>query len=165
MLKGYGDNPGGRLRGGQFVSVTIALPPPPDVVEIPMNAVVDDGKQCVVFIQPDANEPNYTIRRVLVTHRFDKTAFVRSRLTAAEQKLKPEEKEVGVRVSEPLRPGERVLTAGVLELKKELEDKEATDAEKQQHAAAKSKAAEAQLAGCHPVVPAVESLARALGVA
>jgi cobalt-zinc-cadmium efflux system membrane fusion protein len=128
VLKGYIDNPGSRLRAGQFVSVKIDLPPPEDVVEIPMDAIVDDGKQCVVFVQPDPDKPEYTLRRVLVTHRFDKVAFVRSKLTASEQKLKPEEKDLGVRVPEPLRVGERVITAGVLELKKELEDKEAAEA-------------------------------------
>jgi cobalt-zinc-cadmium efflux system membrane fusion protein len=130
VIKGYIDNPQGRLRAGQFVSVTIDLPPPPDVVEIDMSAVVDDGRQCVVFVQPNPSVGQYTIRRVLLTHRFDRTAFVRSRLTDADRQLKPEEKEQGVRVPEPLRPGERVITAGVLELKKELEDREAASAEK-----------------------------------
>jgi cobalt-zinc-cadmium efflux system membrane fusion protein len=131
VVKGYIDNPQGRLRAGQFVSVTIDdLPPPPDVVEIDMNAIVDDGKQCVVFVQPNPAVPRYTLRRVLVTHRFDKTAFVRSKLTDAQRKLNSEEREQGLRAPEPLRVDERVLTAGVLELKKELEDKESAQAEK-----------------------------------
>ena len=32
------------------------LPPPADVVEIPVNAIVDDGRQSVVFVQADANK-------------------------------------------------------------------------------------------------------------
>src|SRR5262249_5833682 len=123
-VKGHIDNPEGRLRAGQFVSATIKLPPPADVVEIPMSAIVDDGRQCVVFVQPDETKPVYTMRRVQVTHRFDKTAFVRSRLAPVEATLSPEEKDQGLLPKQPLQAGERVLTAGVLELKKELEDRE-----------------------------------------
>jgi cobalt-zinc-cadmium efflux system membrane fusion protein len=131
VVKGYIDNirdkdGSWRLRGGQFASLTVTLPPPENVVEIPMNAVVDDGKQCVVFVQPDAAHPEHVVlRRVVVTHRFDDTAFVRSVLTAEDRKLAQGDKEQGIRTPEPLRAKERVITAGVLELKKELEDREA----------------------------------------
>ncbi len=65
VVKGYIDNikevdGSWRLRAGQFVSVTVVLDPPKGVVEIPMNAIVDDGKQCVVFVQPKANESRYS---------------------------------------------------------------------------------------------------------
>jgi cobalt-zinc-cadmium efflux system membrane fusion protein len=126
VVKGYIANPGNRLRGGQFVTVTIDLPPPPDVVEIPMSAIVDDGKQCVVFIQPDPKRPHYTMRRVLVTHRFDSTAWVLSKLKPEQQVLKPEENEQGLLVPQPLHSGDRVILSGVLELKKEVEDREAS---------------------------------------
>jgi cobalt-zinc-cadmium efflux system membrane fusion protein len=130
VVKGYIDNireqdGSWRLRGGQFVSVTVNLPPPEGVVEIPMNAIVDDGKQCVVFVQPDAARSEFVLRRVVVTHRFDRSAFVRSDLPANDKKLKKDEQEPSVRTAEPLREGDRVITAGVLELKKELEDREA----------------------------------------
>src|SRR5271157_5339409 len=35
IIKGYVENPGERIRGGQFVSATVNIPPPDDVVEIP----------------------------------------------------------------------------------------------------------------------------------
>jgi cobalt-zinc-cadmium efflux system membrane fusion protein len=133
LIKGYINNPGKRLRGGQFVTVTIDMPVPPDVVEVPMSAIVDDGKQCVVFVQPDPSKPHYTMRRVLLTHRFDNVAWVRSKLTKKQQELKPEEKEQGLLVPQPLLPdravngkklpGDRVILSGVLELKKEVEDR------------------------------------------
>ncbi len=126
VVKGHIPNPERRLRGGQFVTVTIELPPPPDVVEVPMDAIVDDGKQCVVFVQPDPKKAVYTLRRVLVTHRFDRTAFVRSKLSPAQQKLTAEEREHGLLTPGPLRPGERVILSGVLELKKEVEDRVAS---------------------------------------
>ena len=122
IVKGHIDNPGGRLRAGQFIEAHIKMPAPEDVVEIPINSIVDDGRQCVVFVQPDPAKPEYTLRRVQVTHRFDKRAFVRSRLKR--KKEDRAEKEQGLLAVQPLRPGERVLTAGVLELKKELEDRE-----------------------------------------
>ncbi len=87
VVKGFIGNPEGRLRAGQFVSATVNLPPPPDVVEVPLTALAEDGKQSFVFIQPDPTKPRYTMRRVDVTYRFDTTAFVRSRLTPAEQQL------------------------------------------------------------------------------
>jgi cobalt-zinc-cadmium efflux system membrane fusion protein len=124
VVKGHIANPEGRLRGGQLASATIQLPPPPDVVEIPAGAVVDDGRQCVVFVQPDEALPVYTLRRVQVTHRFDRSVFVRSRLSPAEAALPPEEREQGLLPRQPLQAGERVLAAGVLELKKELEDQD-----------------------------------------
>jgi cobalt-zinc-cadmium efflux system membrane fusion protein len=124
VVKGYIDNPRLRLRAGQFVSATVNLPPPPDVVEVPLTALAEDGKQSFVFVQPDPAQPRYTMRRVRVTLRFEKTAFVRSRLAPNEQKLTPDEEAQGVQRIEPLLPGERIITSGVLELRAALEDKE-----------------------------------------
>ncbi len=124
VVKGYIDNPEGKLRAGQFVSATVNLPPPPDVVEVPLTALAEDGKQSFVFVQPDPSKPRYTMRRVQVTHRFETTAFVRSRLSPAEQELAPEEKAQGFQARQPLKRGELILTSGVLELRSALEDKE-----------------------------------------
>jgi cobalt-zinc-cadmium efflux system membrane fusion protein len=124
VVKGYIDNPGGELRAGQFVTATVNLPPPPGVVEVPLVALAEDGKQSFVFVQPDPNQPRYTMRRVKVTHRFEKSAFVRSRLTPAEEKMPAEESAQGMRPYEPLKPGERFIVSGVLELRSALEDKE-----------------------------------------
>jgi membrane fusion protein, heavy metal efflux system len=124
VVKGYIDNPRGKLRAGQYVSAVVNLPPPPDVVEVPLTALAEDGKQSFVFVQPDPAQPVYTMRRVRVTHRFEKTAFVRSRLTDEERALMPEEKALGMRQPEPLKPGERIIPTGVLELRAALEDME-----------------------------------------
>ena len=124
VVKGYVNNPEGQLRAGQFVSATVNLPPPPDVVEVPLTALAEDGKQSFVFVQPNPAQPRFTMRRVQVTHRFDRTAFVRSRLTPAAQKLTPEEKAQGFQPRETLKPGERILANGVLELRAALDDME-----------------------------------------
>jgi cobalt-zinc-cadmium efflux system membrane fusion protein len=142
LVKGFIDNIKNadgtwRLRGGQYVSVTVNMDPPKNVVAIPMSAVVDDGKQCVVFVKQTTDkagrplkEPRYVLRRVLLAARFPDKAFVYSKLTDAQRAVKPEDRDQGVRTPEPLTAQDQVITAGVLELKKELEDREAAEAEK-----------------------------------
>ena len=53
VIKGYVENPGKRIRAGQYVTATVNIPPPDDVVEIPTDSLVDDGLQTLVFVQPD----------------------------------------------------------------------------------------------------------------
>jgi membrane fusion protein, heavy metal efflux system len=120
VIKGYVDNPGQHLRAGQYVSVTIQIPPPTGVVEIPIDALVDDGKQSLVFVQTDTAKSQYTMRRVQVTHRFDQKVFVRSTPIPKVEQLTAPEAEEGLLPKEPLRPGERVLQSGAGELKAAL---------------------------------------------
>jgi cobalt-zinc-cadmium efflux system membrane fusion protein len=122
VVKGYIPNPERRLRAGQFASASVELPPPPDVVEVPLTALVDDGRLSFVFVQPDLDKPQFALRRVLVTHRFDKTAFVKSKLTPKEKERTPDQLKKSIPAAEPLRPGERYLTTGALELRAALED-------------------------------------------
>jgi cobalt-zinc-cadmium efflux system membrane fusion protein len=129
VVKGFIDNPEDNLRAGQFASATIELPPPERTVEIPINALVEDGKQSIIFVVNEADKSHFVVRmrRVIVTHRFDKTAFVLSDfkdLAPEKQRLTKEERDVGLLEPTPLEEGARVITAGVLELKAALEDKE-----------------------------------------
>jgi cobalt-zinc-cadmium efflux system membrane fusion protein len=128
VVKGHIPNPKGELRSGQFVTATVELPPPEGVVVVPMSAIADDGKQAVVFVQAKDRPGVYTMRRVEITQRFDKTAFVRSKFDGGKDQLPQtaEEKEQGLLPRQALKPGERVITSGVLELKKELEDRESS---------------------------------------
>jgi len=128
VIKGYIDNPGEQIRAGQFVSATIRIPPPGGVVEIPVDAVVEDGQSSVVFVQKDSTKPYYTMRRVQVTHRFEKTAFVRATPFTENERLTAEDKEMDLLPLEPLRPGERVLSTAVGELKAALIDLESRPA-------------------------------------
>jgi membrane fusion protein, heavy metal efflux system len=120
VIKGYIENPGYRIRGTQFASATVKVPPPKDVVEIPTDAVVDDGKQSLIFVETDAAKHQYTMRRVQVTHRFDKKVFVRSSPIPKDEQLTTQEAEEGLLPREPLRAGERVLQMGAGELKAAL---------------------------------------------
>jgi cobalt-zinc-cadmium efflux system membrane fusion protein len=124
IVKGYIDNPADRIRGSQFARATIKIPPPRDVVEIPVDALVDDGKQSLVFVQPDAATRQYTMRRVHVTHRFDRTVFVRLMPIPKAEQITAQEEEEGLLPQEPLRPGEHVLVAGSVELKRVVIDLE-----------------------------------------
>ena len=107
------------------------LPPPPDVVEIPIDAVSDDGQQAVVFVQTDPHKQEYTMRRVELTQRFDTTAFVRSKPFAKDEQFAPGDMEFGLLPKQPLRPDERVLMSGVGELKAVVLEKESTAAKKE----------------------------------
>jgi cobalt-zinc-cadmium efflux system membrane fusion protein len=137
IIKGYIDNPKDQIRAGQFVSATIRMPPPQDVVEVPIDAVVEDGQMSVVFVQTDPTKHEYTMRRVQLTHRFEKSAFIRSRPFLEQEKLSTEEKEQDLPPLEPLRPGERILKTGVGELKAALLDLESRPASQKREVAEK----------------------------
>jgi cobalt-zinc-cadmium efflux system membrane fusion protein len=139
VIKGYVDNPGRHIRAGQYVSATVQIPPPAGVVEIAVDALVDDGRQSLVFVQPDAGKHHFTMRRVHVTHRFDHTVFVRSTSFAKEEQLTSLEAEEGLLPKEPLLPGERVLLAGPVELKRVVLDLESRPKEKPTDHLAKAK--------------------------
>ena len=80
--------------------------------------------QSVIFVQPDPAAHQFTMRRVQVTHRFDRSVFVRDTPLPKEEQLTAKEAEEGLLPKEPLRPGERVLLAGAVELKAALQDLE-----------------------------------------
>jgi cobalt-zinc-cadmium efflux system membrane fusion protein len=131
-VKGHIDNKEGRLLAGKMISVKVELPPPTDVVEVPADAVMDDGQQSVVFVQTDAEKQHYTMRRVELVGRFNQSLFVRSRpFTKAEERT-PEEAELGMLPKQALMPGERILGTGVGELKTALLDKESQPRQKNQ---------------------------------
>ncbi|MFI5454930.1 MAG: efflux RND transporter periplasmic adaptor subunit [Isosphaerales bacterium] len=124
VVKGYVNNPGQRIRAGQYVTATVKISPPTDVVEIPTDALVDDGKQSLVFVQPDAGAQHFTMRRVQVTQKFERTVFVRDTPIPKEEQLTALEAEEGLLPKEALRPGERVLLSGAVELKAAVLDLE-----------------------------------------
>jgi cobalt-zinc-cadmium efflux system membrane fusion protein len=116
-LKGPVENPGGRLRPGQFVRVTIEVPRASRELAVPASALVQEGKDSLVFVQPDPRKLEYVRRRVLVVRCGRDVVHVRSPLT-------PEEERQG---SEALRPGEQIVTAGAVELQALWSDVQARD--------------------------------------
>jgi membrane fusion protein, heavy metal efflux system len=121
VVRGHIPNPNGVLRAGQFVNATVELLPPKDVVEVPIGALVEDGKDSIVFVQPDPKAPIFTMRRVEVASRYDRTAYVRSVLERNKESV-PGDSSAASPV-EPLHEGERVLMTGSLELKTALENR------------------------------------------
>jgi cobalt-zinc-cadmium efflux system membrane fusion protein len=124
IIKGYVENPGKRIRAGQYVSATVKIPPPEGVVEIPADALIDDGLQSLVFVQPDTKVHQFTMRRVQVTHRFENSVFVRRTDIPEGERLTAREAEEGLLPKEPLGRGELVLVAGSVELKAVVQDLE-----------------------------------------
>ncbi len=139
VIKGYVENPGKRIRAGQYVTATVRIPPPTDVVEIPTDALVEDGLQSLVFVQPDAAKHQFTMRRVQVTQRFDRKVFVRNTPIPKEDQITTQEAEEGLLPKEPLRPGERVLLSGVVELKATVQELESRPLGKPADRVAKAK--------------------------
>jgi cobalt-zinc-cadmium efflux system membrane fusion protein len=125
IVKGYIDNKDGLIRAGQFISATVPIPPPADVVAVPASAVAEDGQLVVVFVQEDPAKPHYTMRRVQVTNRFGDKVFVRSKPFKQGEALTPTEEAAGLLPKEPLRAGERVLTSAVDDLMKFVLEKKA----------------------------------------
>jgi membrane fusion protein, heavy metal efflux system len=118
IVKGYIDNKNGLLRAGQFISATVPIPPPKDVVAVPASAVAEDGQLVVVFVQEDPAKPHFTMRRVQVTNRFPDKVFIRSKAFEKGEALTPADEEAGLLPKEPVRVGERVLTSAVDDLMK-----------------------------------------------
>ena len=112
VIKGHVDNPGNLIRGGQYVTATVNIPPPDDVVEIPSDALVDDGVQSLVLVQLDQARDLFIKRRVQVVHRLDSKVFVRKTPIPREEQLTAAEASLGLLPKEPLRVGERVLLRG-----------------------------------------------------
>lgn len=100
LLTGRVANPSGQLKVGQFVTATITLPPPKDELELPATAVVEDGRESVVFVEAGP-EASFVRRPVDVVRRLKEIVYVKS-------------EESGVR------PGDRVVTSGALMLQNEI---------------------------------------------
>jgi cobalt-zinc-cadmium efflux system membrane fusion protein len=113
LVKGAVANPEGQLLAGEFITATVEIPPLPDEVTIPTTALVEDGQESIVFVQPNKAEPSYALRRVAVSRRGRDGAHLRLP-TAQERKN-------GVKA---LEPGERVVANGALLMWAALKDRQ-----------------------------------------
>ena len=126
MLIGYLDNAEGKHLIGQFVTATIFVPPPPDTVEIPTDAINPLNGQEFVFVENPAAKDEFLIRRVLVVQSFKNTSLVRAKLTPEEEKTSQREEALGRYPIKALLPGDRVVTRGAVELTAALEELRST---------------------------------------
>ena len=106
LVMGWVDNANGRLRAGQFITSAVELPASSGEVLIPGAAVLEKGKQAVVFVQADERTPQFTRLAVAVARRTPHGVVIRNELT-------PEEQAAGV---QPLPAGQRVVSSGVVAL-------------------------------------------------
>lgn len=120
VILGQVENHEERLRAGQFITADVALPPEPYEVVIPMTALVEDGRESIVFVQPDPAKPYYRQEHVVVARREREVVFLRTRGGGAANgagHAAEASKEF------PLRPGKTwVVSSGSVELKAALED-------------------------------------------
>jgi cobalt-zinc-cadmium efflux system membrane fusion protein len=117
MVMGRVDNPGGRLRAGQFVTATVELRPSAHEVVVPASALVEDGRQSIVFVQPNPREPCYSLRQVSVAWRSQSEVHLRSRLDA----------EQSARGLQAIQPGDWVVAGGAIQLRSALDDLSAAE--------------------------------------
>jgi cobalt-zinc-cadmium efflux system membrane fusion protein len=108
LAVGHVENPNGLLKAGQFVSATVELPPAADEIEVPATALVEDGRESVVFVQSDGEKLRFTKRHVRVLRRFHDVVYVSA-------------KPVGGK-GEAIKPGDRVVTGGAVFLNDAMAD-------------------------------------------
>ena len=120
LVMGEIDNPNHQFLSTQFITATVTLPPLPDEVVVPAAAVIDDGRESIVFVkldpkslpEADPKKQYFEQRRVHVTRREQENIYLSSRLSAEQERR-------GLRV---LEPGELIVTEGAVLLEATLED-------------------------------------------
>jgi membrane fusion protein, heavy metal efflux system len=112
IMMGWVNNPNGYLRASQFVTATIPLTAPKNAVAIPAAALLEDGTDSVVFVQPNPDKPVFTMRRVIVLKRYKDEAQIKSELTKEEMR----------NGYSSLAPGELVVSQSALEMRDALGD-------------------------------------------
>jgi cobalt-zinc-cadmium efflux system membrane fusion protein len=105
------------LRAGQFVTATVELRPSAHEVVVPASALVEDGRQSIVFVQPNPREPCYSLRQVSVAWRSQSEVHLRSRLDA----------EQSARGLQAIQPGDWVVAGGAIQLRSALDDLSAAE--------------------------------------
>ena len=102
LVVGRVENTTGDLKVGQFVTVSIELPPSSDELELPVAAVVEDGHQSVVFVEHEAEPYSFTRRAVKVIRRYRDRIYVKSEVDG-------------------VHPGQRIMNSGALMVKNAME--------------------------------------------
>ncbi|WP_435005647.1 efflux RND transporter periplasmic adaptor subunit [Tundrisphaera lichenicola] len=115
LVMGHVANPAGHLRAGQFIMASIPLPDDPGEVEIPTTALIEDGDESVVFVQPDPRETSYELRHVKIVRHTSQVAYVRSPVAGPGGEAR----------SGAIVRGELVVSSGALELRASLKELQA----------------------------------------
>jgi cobalt-zinc-cadmium efflux system membrane fusion protein len=112
IVMGAVDNRQEQLKVGQFIIADVALTPEKNEVVVPTTALVEDGRESIVFVQPDPTKPYYRQERVTVARREHEVVFLRPVANSGE----PQKQHA-------LEPGKTwIVSSGSVELKAALED-------------------------------------------
>ncbi|HEX3999966.1 MAG TPA: efflux RND transporter periplasmic adaptor subunit [Pirellulales bacterium] len=122
QVLGWIDNPDDRLLIGQFVTATVSLPAPKNLVSVPAAAVVENGGGATVFVRHGKDQDwQFEERPVaLAGHGTEKFLGI----------VKTPSQEQQQRGIKPLEPHENVMVDGVLQLSAALQDLRAEAAAK-----------------------------------
>jgi cobalt-zinc-cadmium efflux system membrane fusion protein len=103
LVTGTVENKNRELRAGMTVTVTVELSVPTGELEIPAEAVLDDGRESAVFVRPNLNASTFVRRTVSVVRRSRDIVSI---------------------VADPngVKPGDHVVTAGSLLLDDAVND-------------------------------------------
>jgi cobalt-zinc-cadmium efflux system membrane fusion protein len=106
LLKGYVNNSRGDLLVGQFVTANISIPPAANELEVPTSAVVEDGRDSIVFVETPGEKRQFRRQKVTVTRRYQDVIYVRADATD----------------KDALKPGDKVIAGGAVLLNEAMND-------------------------------------------
>lgn len=106
IVMGRVENPEGTWRAGQFIMTEIEAPVPANHVRVPTTALLDDGRETTVLVQPDRLVQRFVLRRVAVASRGDRFVLIDNNLTDEQRRLGYSR----------LAAGEIVVSSGAVEL-------------------------------------------------
>jgi cobalt-zinc-cadmium efflux system membrane fusion protein len=116
LVMGRVSNPDRLMRAGQYVAANVTLDANKDEVEIPTAALIENGAESTVLVQPEAGRFEFVLKRVAVVRRTEDYVSLRTILTDEEKKARIGPDGSSIPGLQALEPGQRVLTVGVLEL-------------------------------------------------
>ena len=111
LVMGWVENRDRLLRVGQFINVSLEVPPPKSEVVIPATALCEEAGRTTVFLHPKDTQ-EYVRRQVVVARRCGNKVYLRNQLTAEERR----------RGLEPLAPGQLVVTSRIAQLTANLNE-------------------------------------------
>ena len=76
MVSGVVANADGSLRSGMFVTVTVELPPVRGEIEIPSEALIEDGRESIVFVRAASDRTSIARQRVKVIRRLQDVVYL-----------------------------------------------------------------------------------------
>ena len=112
VAMGFLDNTDGGLISGAFITASVDFPSDPTLVAVPPSAVLEEGNRSFVFIELPDHKNTFQLRQVRLARRGNDLSFVKTLPSTDDQ----------AEGCQPLKKGERVVSAGVLRLEAELRD-------------------------------------------